>query len=200
MPYSSKVPPTSDLFTPTPLRTFQRSLETPTKAEIEHWSPCSICWANYDEDNMSDQPTKLPCGHVYGTKCILDWAQGCTPSGRPNGCPHCRAQLLPAFAATSKKHPDPNDLYRIYVVIGGCRGLLGSLLYLSVAAFLANRFSDSYCSAVPKSLPLFWMYTLFLGYPSKKLSGSWLEATIPVIAGLIDCGGVALITWWFMDK
>ena len=53
---------------------------------------CGICWNDY-EDN--DQPVKLPCGHVFGEECVLAWARGTTPTGRHNGCPSCRAELLP---------------------------------------------------------------------------------------------------------
>ena len=45
--------------------------------------------------SAQERAVKLPCGHIFGEDCILDWAQGITPSGRYNGCPWCRSELLP---------------------------------------------------------------------------------------------------------
>ncbi len=77
------------------LAKLQQRFTTPSIEEIQKYSPCAICWADYDEGIMSDTPIKLRCRHVFGEKCILKWAKGKTPSGYRNGCPFCHADLLP---------------------------------------------------------------------------------------------------------
>lgn len=75
------------------IKTLQQRLLPPSPNTLQDNSICGICWTDYDGD--SDRPVTLPCGHVFGEDCILAWARGTTPNGRYNGCPTCRAELLP---------------------------------------------------------------------------------------------------------
>ena len=70
----------------------QHRFTVPSPDAIENNQACSICWTDY---SGADQPVTLPCGHIFGEECILAWARGTTPTGRHNGCPTCRAELLP---------------------------------------------------------------------------------------------------------
>ena len=74
------------------IATLKQRFTTPSADEIQQHPLCSICWIDYDGD---DQAVVLPCGHVFGEECVLAWAKGVTPMGRHNGCPYCRAELLP---------------------------------------------------------------------------------------------------------
>ena len=73
------------------IETLQQRFTEPS-ADLYQQNPlCGICWNDYDE---KDLPIKLPCGHVFGEQCVIAWARGTTPTGRHNGCPICRAELL----------------------------------------------------------------------------------------------------------
>ena len=64
----------------------------PSADAIQQNPLCRICWNDYEGE---DRPVKLPCGHLFGEECIIAWSRGITPNGRHNGCPYCRAELLP---------------------------------------------------------------------------------------------------------
>ena len=74
------------------IATLKQRFTTPSADQMQQHPLCSICWADYDG---RDQAVVLPCGHVFGEECVIAWASGVTPMGRHNGCPYCRAELLP---------------------------------------------------------------------------------------------------------
>lgn len=53
-------------------------VEVPLDSILEDSRTCGICWDDYsptptkaaDDGEDSHTPTKLPCGHIYGYKCI----------------------------------------------------------------------------------------------------------------------------------
>ncbi len=95
----------------------------PSADLIQQYPLCSICWNDYDGE---DQPVKLPCGHVFGEECVIAWGQGTTPTGRHNGCPTCRAELLPPslHSRTSAVKYWLSDLWpTCLALLGGPRGV-----------------------------------------------------------------------------
>ena len=74
------------------IASLKQRFTTPSADQMQQHPLCSICWTDFDGD---DQAVVLPCGHVFGEECIVAWAKGVTPMGRHNGCPYCRAELLP---------------------------------------------------------------------------------------------------------
>ena len=74
------------------IETLQQRFTVPSADLVQQNPLCGICWNDYEE---KDLPVKLPCGHVFGEECVMTWARGTTPTGRHNGCPSCRAELLP---------------------------------------------------------------------------------------------------------
>ena len=76
---------------------------------------CHICYHSYQlsgvdsADDETDAPTRLPCSHVFGKKCILRWTR------ESNTCPCCRAILY----RTPSCHQGPlQNLARISSVNG----------------------------------------------------------------------------------
>lgn len=49
---------------------------------------CAICFQPYSKEST---PIRMPCGHVYGSDCILSWAQS---QGTSLSCPMCRDNPL----------------------------------------------------------------------------------------------------------
>ena len=74
------------------IATLRQRFTTPSADLIQQHPLCGICWNDYDGE---DKPVELPCGHVFGEECVIAWAKGTTPTGRHNGCPSCRGELLP---------------------------------------------------------------------------------------------------------
>ena len=74
------------------IRTLRQRFTQPSTELVQRNPLCRICWTNYEG---GDRPVRLPCGHVFGEKCIITWSRRVTPTGRYNGCPFCGAELLP---------------------------------------------------------------------------------------------------------
>lgn len=157
------------------LAKLQQRFTTPSIEEIQKYSPCAICWADYDEGIMSDTPIKLPCRHVFGGKCILKWAKGKTPSGYRNGCPLCHADLLPQSLWTNlcswfyskleedyiffKTHPPTDEIY------GGTSDVLLGLLVILIGSFVTS--DELLGTSTAHGLALFIMaYTSYQGAKS----------------------------------
>ncbi|KAM0803767.1 hypothetical protein BDR22DRAFT_837804 [Usnea florida] len=108
---------------------------TPSADQIQQHPLCSICWVDYDGD---DQAVVLPCGHVFGEECIIAWASGVTPLGRHNGCPYCRAELLPPSMHSRVKALA--DLVSEFIIAMGPTlwSLYGGLWGVAVAVFTGS--------------------------------------------------------------
>ena len=128
------------------IKTLQQRFTEPSADQLQRSPLCGICWSDYDGD---DRPVSLPCGHVFGRECVIAWTRGTTPTGRHNGCPCCRAELLP-----------PSLHSRIYglrywldlwldldIVVGGPRGkaflTVLSMIHHSVKLFPESEFATS---------------------------------------------------------
>ena len=54
---------------------------------------CDICYEPYASGKHAEKPTKLPCQHILGRRCIDKWMLPQTT--RPNTtCPMCRSELF----------------------------------------------------------------------------------------------------------
>ena len=103
---------------------------------------CRICWNDYEGE---DRPVMLPCGHVFGEECIIAWSRGITPTGRYNGCPCCRAELLPPslHSRASALRDWLSDFWRAFqMVLGGPREV-AFVTVLCVASICAQNFPQS---------------------------------------------------------
>lgn len=176
-------------------RAFEKTLKTPTTDEIQKWSPCAICWANYDDDNMTDVPIKLPCGHVYGRRCLLNWASGHSTSGRPNRCPHCHAELLAESKAKSRLSCVAKEFKLICMLTGGAFGLLASVLWIVGTFILAiDYIKDDFLENVACASS-FMVWTIYLSLIKWRASGCWKHAALPLLLGGIICGCWILVAW-----
>lgn len=84
---------------PPPPKSFVFIANLPTVA-VETMSAedqnCSICLSNFltpeDSQDSLEIPTRLPCGHIVGNRCLRQWV---FPYGQGEKCPICRANCLP---------------------------------------------------------------------------------------------------------
>lgn len=62
-----------------------------TKEQLEKdKTSCPICYTDFydkDAEGKIEYPVRLPCGHVYGQKCIEEWIQ------ETNSCPMCKKEF-----------------------------------------------------------------------------------------------------------
>ena len=109
------------------IATLKERFTTPSADQMQQHPLCSICWTDYDG---RDQAVVLPCGHVFGEECVLAWAKGVTPMGRHNGCPYCRAELLPPsmHSRTEALAALVSDIMPILMVLSG--GTCGVALWV----------------------------------------------------------------------
>ena len=109
----------------------QQRFTEPSADEIQQDSMCSICLNDYEGE---DRPVRLPCGHVFGKECIIAWSRGITPTGRHNGCPYCRAELLPpsVYSRSSALRDLLSDIWQaLSELLGGPRGIgLAAVLWI----------------------------------------------------------------------
>ncbi|KAF2431801.1 hypothetical protein EJ08DRAFT_712181 [Tothia fuscella] len=77
---------------------------------------CGICHQEYF-DTPNDRPIRLPCGHVFGSECLISWLDTVTSNQYINTCPYrCRlyeatnlpGQDRPLFALWATP-PSPTD-------------------------------------------------------------------------------------------
>lgn len=134
------------------LAKLQQRFTTPSIQEIQKYSPCAICWADYDEGIMSDTPVKLPCRHVFGEKCLLKWAQGRTPSGYRNGRPLCHADLLPqslwtrTWTSVLSKITEDGIFFETHPPPAAqelCGGRMGQTVFMTTCVILIGSFMTS---------------------------------------------------------
>lgn len=92
-----------------------------TKAMADSQIQCGVC---FDTFNFNEaEVRKLPCDHLYHTKCIFPWLQ------RNASCPYCRARL-----------PNSEISGKTIIRICSCRighgFLLKEILMICCAAFI----------------------------------------------------------------
>lgn len=113
----------------------RQRLSTLSRDERQTLPPCDICQNDYGPE---ERPVKLPCNHIFGEKCIITWARGTTPSGRYNGCPTCRAEILPPTLSsrlTGFKYWHAAFCHQFVILAGGKIGLA-----MNVAVWTLNVF------------------------------------------------------------
>ncbi|KAF2877483.1 hypothetical protein BDV95DRAFT_590063 [Massariosphaeria phaeospora] len=82
---------------------------------------CTICFRPYrtgrtaPDDPCVEEAARLPCGHVLGLDCILQWTLSNTT------CPYCRAELFPPpyKAHHAPLHHEPFDFFDDSVITHG---------------------------------------------------------------------------------
>ena len=88
------------------VKTFIYSLRSVPLAELdEDRRECCICLNAYTEDGLdheeSETPKQLLCGHVFGSKCLLDLLAPILDGGfEYDTCPMCRASIGDMLMAT----------------------------------------------------------------------------------------------------
>lgn len=160
----------------------------PSADQLQQNPLCAICWTDYDGE---DRPVELPCGHVFGEECIIAWARGTTPTARHNGCPSCRAQLLPPsmHSLTSALGYWSSDLWQY---VDGLSGPGGVLLLVGLGVARAGSWY------LPRSMGgaglRFWLLILrlvFMNYRAVMIMG-WRSA---MMYSVVITVGVACEEW-----
>lgn len=57
---------------------------------------CPICLDDYDQasaDQVAEEPVKLPCSHMVGSRCLEIWLNEPNEANKAT-CPHCRYELF----------------------------------------------------------------------------------------------------------
>ena len=65
--------------------------------DLQSETRCDICLETFGRPEDPESPTRLPCGHLLGKKCISTWLE------TTNSCPLCRRVLF----AQEPPLPDP---------------------------------------------------------------------------------------------
>jgi len=96
----------------------------------DHSDRCGICWgslssADPEEACSGDGARRLPCGHIYGHKCLIELFQ---TSWTPLiACPHCRAEFR---SIQARRYSGKDFLLERTIAFGDNNGLIGNLLVL----------------------------------------------------------------------
>ncbi|KAM0794370.1 hypothetical protein BDR22DRAFT_895221 [Usnea florida] len=54
---------------------------------------CPICFDDYLQDQSRELPRRLPCGHIVGTECLLQWASAQNGTSAIK-CPRCTQPVI----------------------------------------------------------------------------------------------------------
>ncbi|CAJ1937044.1 unnamed protein product [Sphenostylis stenocarpa] len=68
-----------------PYQTFVSNF--PTVTDVRRDDVCSVCMEGFTRDNRDGENKRVPCGHVFHSKCITLWLEHC------NSCPLCRCHI-----------------------------------------------------------------------------------------------------------
>ena len=166
------------------IRTLQKRFTEPSADMIQQNPLCRICWNDYEG---LDRPVSLPCGHVFGEECIIAWSRGITPTGRHNGCPFCRVELLPPSlrSRTTALRDWLLDVWRVVgMLIGGRREIaLGAVLW--VAGICARCVEESKVAGYVR-LGLDGLFILWMTKRCASLMG-WKQAlSIQLVVLLVE--------------
>lgn len=63
----------------------------PTRTELGDEASCSICHNSFLAGETPEIPVKIPCGHVFGMSCIVQWLSRIDGNG--DTCPICRRRV-----------------------------------------------------------------------------------------------------------
>jgi len=116
------------------IKTVKHLLPCSEKPKVQLWEvriddlaqddrDCSICFQPYSSEPTGDTPLKMPCGHIFGSDCLLNWAQSL---GSELTCPVCRCNPLANVLTIDKAlaevgilaYPDPADLIDFGLIRG----------------------------------------------------------------------------------
>ena len=168
------------------IATLRRRFTTPSADLIQQHPLCGICWNDYDGE---DKPVELPCGHVFGEECVIAWAKGTTPTGRHNGCPSCRGELLrpSLYSYTSALGYWLSGIwFCLKDLVGGQRGV-ALVVGLEIANIGAGQFPDSQIGACVRKGSLM-MSVGFLVHRFAGASGwAWAMFSIAALLMLMPC-------------
>jgi len=93
-----------------------------------HSDRCGVCWGSFssadpEEACSGEGARRLPCGHIYGHKCLIRLFQ---TSRRPFiACPHCRAEFRSTQARRYSERPFVDTILQAFE---DNNGLLGGLV------------------------------------------------------------------------
>lgn len=74
---------------------FLKSLPTLSFSDLsEGDQDCPICIETYNNDRHSESPVRLPCKHIMGKDCLLNWLKSSVLNAKNNTCPMCRTVLF----------------------------------------------------------------------------------------------------------
>jgi hypothetical protein len=95
----------------------------------DHSDRCGVCWGSFssadpEEACSGEGARKLPCGHIYGHKCLIRLFQ---KSRRPFiACPHCRAEFRSTQARRYSERPFVDTILQAFEDNNGLLGGLAS--------------------------------------------------------------------------
>jgi hypothetical protein len=62
---------------------------------------CSICFNDYNtpcsDKGVVETDVKLPCGHIFGSRCLMRYFSPTPNGGNGNACPTCKYELFKAW-------------------------------------------------------------------------------------------------------
>lgn len=107
-----------------PAIAFMKGLVSLEMDDLEGDDHCPICLQKYREQEGDEMPLELPCKHVVGKKCLLEWFTTIPEEGahaHGGSCPVCRRNYI----KEKRQHLDTDE---------GLRQLLRDANYLLTAA------------------------------------------------------------------
>lgn len=173
-----------DPFTPTRIKNFQKISKRPTKAEIEHWSPCAICWADYNEKNKSDKPARLRKNMSLGLGTRIHALLPPVPRAKQR-----HASSEPSFA---------EDMKATFKIIGGIYGLLSSLIIPLVIFSLLLQYLDIYFKVYWACIASIMVWMLYVDCHVIGLYKLWSAALQPLALSLVVLVLYAFDAWFVL--
>ncbi len=94
---------------------------------------CSICFNDYNtpcsDTGVVETDVKLPCGHIFGSRCLMRYFSPTPNGGNGNACPTCKYEL---FKAWSKPKLDEAERMRQLEELEEQRAISQRMLKVSI--------------------------------------------------------------------
>ena len=104
-------------------------LDSVEKVDTTDSDDCSICFTEYNSDNV----VKLPCDHLFHKECIEKWLK--TEDKENNSCPLCRDVVLKCDGCNGERLLTHNQNN----IFGGYFGIYHELENITIKEIMYNR-------------------------------------------------------------
>ena len=165
----------------------QEKCSFPKASELKENVICTVCQDPFLSENAPEIPVRLPCGHIMGLSCLLQWLSPLSTERRRDTCPLCRRPVLGAL----KEHERRLEVMRRYLPEFDA--------YPENPDRLERMKDDAHVAWISRAEELWTNLCeeLLILLEEMQLPNEWLRAGVPLVKIIINFASVGnfVIAW-----